>query len=120
ARHLADRATAQQLAETISLDRATPSDTLAGDLLTPDESESTTHFSVVDAGGMVVANTYTLEASFGARIVVRGAGFLLNNEMGDFNWYPGQTTPSGRIGTPPNWIAPRKRMLSSQTPVIVT
>jgi gamma-glutamyltranspeptidase/glutathione hydrolase len=68
---------------------------------------------------MAVANTYTLEHSYGSRVVVRGAGFLLNNEMGDFNWRPGHTDRTGRIGTPANQIEPGKRMLSSQTPTIV-
>jgi gamma-glutamyltranspeptidase/glutathione hydrolase len=73
----------------------------------------------MDAGGMAVSTTTTLEESFGSRIVVRGAGFLLNNEMTDFNRAEGVTTRSGRIGTAPNLIAPGKRMLSSMTPVIV-
>ncbi len=68
---------------------------------------------------MAVSNTYTLEHSYGSRIVVPGAGFLLNNEMTDFNWLPGVTTREGRIGTAPNVVAPGKRMLSSQTPTIV-
>jgi gamma-glutamyltranspeptidase/glutathione hydrolase len=69
---------------------------------------------------MAVSNTYTLEASYGSRVVVRGAGYILNNEMGDFNARPGVTTRSGRIGTDPNLVAPGKRMLSSQTPTIVS
>jgi gamma-glutamyltranspeptidase / glutathione hydrolase len=68
---------------------------------------------------MAVANTYTLEHSYGSRVVVKGTGFLLNNEMMDFNWLPGITTRKGVIGTEPNLIAPRKRMLSSQTPTIL-
>jgi gamma-glutamyltranspeptidase/glutathione hydrolase len=83
------------------------------------EGNETTHFSVIDAEGMAVANTYTLEESYGSRVVVRGAGFLLNNEMLDFNWKPGHTDRSGRIGTPANTIVPGKRMLSSQSPTIV-
>ena len=83
------------------------------------ESEETTHFSVVDAEGNMVSVTYTLEYSYGSRIVVEGAGFLLNNEMGDFNPVPGLTDENGRIGTPPNLVAPEKRMLSSMTPTIV-
>ena len=83
------------------------------------ESEETTHFSVVDAEGNAVSLTYTLEYSYGSRMVVEGAGFLLNNEMGDFNPIPGRTTSRGLIGTPPNLIAPEKRMLSSMTPTIV-
>jgi gamma-glutamyltranspeptidase / glutathione hydrolase len=68
---------------------------------------------------MAVANTSTLEESYGSRVVVRGAGFLLNNEMGDFNWRLGHTDRRGQIGTPANTIAPGKRMLSSQSPTIV-
>jgi gamma-glutamyltranspeptidase/glutathione hydrolase len=74
---------------------------------------------VIDKDRMAVANTYTLEHGYGSRIVVKGAGFLLNNEMTDFNWRPGVTTKAGVIGTEPNTIAPGKRMLSSQTPTIV-
>ena len=61
---------------------------------------------------MAVANTYTLENSYGSRVVVSGAGFLLNNEMIDFNPLPGVTDRDGPIGTEPNLIAPGKRMLS--------
>jgi gamma-glutamyltranspeptidase / glutathione hydrolase len=111
---------ARELAASIDWERATPSEQLAEGIPLTSESESTTHFSVIDAEGMAVSNTYTLEASFGSCVVVQGAGFLLNNEMGDFNWFPGVTTREGRIGTRPNLVAPRKRMLSSQTPVIVT
>src|SRR5207248_8664666 len=68
---------------------------------------------------MAVANTYTLENSCGCRVVVRGAGFLLINEMTDFNQRPGVTTRRGAVGTPPNVVAPGKRMLSSQTPTVV-
>ncbi len=68
---------------------------------------------------MAVANTYTLQESFGSRIVVRGAGFLLNNEMTDFNAQPGHTDRHGAIGTEANVVAPGKRMLSSQSPTIV-
>jgi gamma-glutamyltranspeptidase / glutathione hydrolase len=103
----------------ISLARATPSAELAGDIPLAAEGRNTTHFSVIDQDGMAVSNTYTLENSFGSRIVVRGAGFLLNNEMTDFNTKPGVTDRKGTIGTDANLIAPGKRMLSSQTPVIV-
>ncbi|QDU94339.1 gamma-glutamyltransferase [Lignipirellula cremea] len=85
----------------------------------PHESEETTHLSVVDKERSAVSLTYTLENAFGSAIVVPGAGFLLNNEMGDFNAAPGLTTKSGLIGTRPNLTAPGKRMLSSMTPTIV-
>jgi gamma-glutamyltranspeptidase/glutathione hydrolase len=86
---------------------------------TPAESPETTHFSVVDASGLAVAVTYTLEASYGSRITVTGGGFLLNNEMGDFNGFPGLTTVAGQIGTEPNLARPGQRMLSSMTPTIL-
>jgi len=85
----------------------------------PVEGNQTTHISVVDGQRNAVALTYTLEYSFGSRIVVPGAGFLLNNEMGDFNAGPGLTTSDGLIGTPPNLAQPGKRMLSSMTPTIL-
>ena len=113
---------ADRYAGLIDATRATLSDAIAAEIpLTPrvGESEQTTHFSVLDAGGMAVSNTYTLEASFGSKVVVRGAGFLLNNEMGDFNWVSGVTNRRGQIGTRPNLMAPGKRMLSSMSPTIV-
>jgi gamma-glutamyltranspeptidase/glutathione hydrolase len=117
--HLTDKAYARRLAAEIDLRAATASESLAGDIDLAPESPDTTHFSVIDSDGIAVSNTYTLEASWGSRIVVRGAGFLLNNEMGDFNRNPGHTDRQGAIGTMPNRIEPHKRMLSSQTPVIV-
>jgi len=83
------------------------------------ESPQTTHFSVVDKAGNMVSLTYTLEHGYGSKIVVEGAGFLLNNEMGDFNAQPGVTDERGTIGTSPNLIRPGQRMLSSMTPTIV-
>ena len=115
---LVSKAAADKLARSIG-DRATPSAALAPFAVLPAESDHTTHFSTIDAAGNAVALTYTLEDSYGAKAVVAGAGFLLNNEMGDFNLIPGRTDTSGRIGTPANIIAPGKRMLSSMTPAIV-
>lgn len=83
------------------------------------ESEQTTHLSVIDPEGNAVSLTYTLEYGYGSGIVAEGLGFLLNNEMGDFNVVPGLTDSRGRIGTKPNLIEPQKRMLSSMTPTIV-
>jgi gamma-glutamyltranspeptidase / glutathione hydrolase len=122
---LTSKAYAKELAATIDADRATPSRSLAADAgleladVAPPEGTQTTHFSVIDADGMAVSNTYTLEQSFGGMLVVKGCGFLLNNEMGDFNPRPGHTDATGRIGTPPNVAAPGKRMLSSMSPTIV-
>lgn len=109
---------ADSLAKTIS-SRATPSAQLAPFPIVHVEGSHTTHLSTIDAAGNAVALTYTLEESYGAKCVVDGAGFLLNNEMGDFNLIPGRTDDAGRIGTEPNSIAPGKRMISSQSPTIV-
>ena len=89
------------------------------DVEMPPESPETTHYSVVDADGMAVSVTYTLESGYGSGIVVPGAGFLLNNEMGDFNAGPGLTNESGLIGTAANLARPQQRMLSSMSPSIV-
>jgi gamma-glutamyltranspeptidase/glutathione hydrolase len=83
------------------------------------EGAETTHLSVVDGVGNAVSLTYTLEERYGLKVVVPGAGFLLNNELGDFNAAPGLTTTNGLIGTPPNLAQPFKRPLSSMTPTIV-
>ena len=117
--HLTTKEYAKKLAAQIDLAKATPSQAIAPDITLAPESESTTHFSVIDKDGMAVANTYTLENAYGSRVVVRGAGFLLNNEMTDFNRIPGRTDRKGTIGTPANLVAPGKRMLSSQTPTLV-
>lgn len=118
--YLTTKEHARTLAETIVADKATLSETVASDVKLADEGESTTHFSVIDAAGMAVSNTYTLQNSYGSLVVVQEAGFLLNNEMTDFNWRRGVTDRTGRIGTPANLVAPNKRMLSSQSPTIVT
>jgi gamma-glutamyltranspeptidase / glutathione hydrolase len=110
---------ARKLARGIDPARATPSEDLARDVPLAEEKKHTTHYSVTDAAGMAVSTTTTLEEAFGSKVVVRGAGFLLNNEMTDFNTRPGVTTRSGLIGTAPNQIEPGKRMLSSMTPTIV-
>jgi len=117
--HLTSKDYARTLARSIDLGKATPSADLAKDIPLAPEGDSTTHFSIIDKDGMAVSNTYTLERSYGSRVVVKGAGFLLNDEMMDFNWRPGYTNREGVIGTEPNQIAPGKRMLSSQTPTIV-
>jgi gamma-glutamyltranspeptidase/glutathione hydrolase len=119
---LTSKAYADSLSRGIRRDRASRSVDIGADVVTVHtaESDETTHFSVVDAEGNAVSNTYTLEGGYGSGVVVRGAGFLLNNEMGDFNKKPGETNEGGDIGTPANLIAPGKRMLSSMSPAIVT
>lgn len=84
------------------------------------ESEETTHFSIVDAEGNAVSVTTTLNDSYGSRVVVSGAGFILNNEMDDFSAKPGAPNLYGAIGGKANAIAPGKRPLSSMTPAIIT
>jgi gamma-glutamyltranspeptidase / glutathione hydrolase len=113
---------AREVARKIDPARASRSEDLAKEfvqLRRTGEGSQTTHFSVIDETGMAVANTYTLEESFGGKVVIRGAGFLLNNELGDFNRRPGFTTREGQIGTAPNEVRPGKRPLSSMTPTIV-
>ncbi len=83
------------------------------------ESGATTHFSVVDAEGNAVANTYTLNGWFGCGVTVEGAGFLLNNEMDDFTTKPGAPNLFGLVQGEANAIAPHKRPLSSMTPAMV-
>ena len=108
----------ETLRKTISPTRASKSSPTT--FTWPTESQETTHFSVVDAQRNAVSLTYTLEYGYGSRIVVPGAGFLLNNEMGDFNAGPGLTNEQGLIGTPPNQAQVGKRMLSSMSPTIIT
>lgn len=83
------------------------------------EGAHTTHLSVVDREGAAVSLTYTLEDHYGVKRVVPGAGFLLNNEMGDFNAVPGLTDATGKIGTPANLARPGARPLSSMCPAIL-
>lgn len=99
-------------------DKASLSDDIkAGEV--PVESEETTHFSVVDKEGNAVAITTTLNGSYGSMVFVKGAGFLLNNEMDDFSVKPGSPNMYGLLGGEANAIQPGKRMLSSMTPTIL-
>ena len=115
---LLSKSYAEQLRGSIRLDRASTSSPSSFEWAV--EGEETTHLSVVDRERNAVSLTYTLEQGYGSKIVVLGAGFLLNNEMGDFNAGPGLTDADGLIGTTPNLAGPGKRMLSSMTPTIVT
>jgi gamma-glutamyltranspeptidase / glutathione hydrolase len=116
---LTSKAFADTLRTNVNTQRATSSVSLGKDVITRGEGSNTTHFSVVDAEGNAVANTYTLEDFYGSRVIAKGTGFLLNNEMHDFNMNPGVTDTRGLIGTTPNLIQPGKRMLSSMSPMIV-
>ena len=108
---------ATQLRKTINPEKASKSNNSSFEFTY--ESPETTHLSIVDAKRNAVSMTYTLEYGYGSRIVVPGAGFLLNNEMGDFNGQPGLTDDRGMIGTSPNLARPGKRMLSSMAPTII-
>jgi gamma-glutamyltranspeptidase/glutathione hydrolase len=110
---------AAELAATIDMHKARPSTEVKPGVAVPAESEDTTHFSVMDAAGNVVANTYTLNTSYGSGISVSGAGFLLNNEMEDFVSKPGVPNVYGLLGGDANAVQANKRPLSSMTPVIV-
>jgi gamma-glutamyltranspeptidase/glutathione hydrolase len=113
--------TSKEYAEALraGIDSETASVSVPADITMAEESLETTHYSVVDGDGMAVSVTYTLEAGYGSKIVVPGGGFLLNNEMGDFNAAPGLTNERGLIGTEPNLARPEQRMLSSMTPTIL-
>ncbi len=100
-------------------DTASASEEFGPPLSEPKESTETTHFSIIDRWGNAVSNTYTIEESYGSKLVAPGTGFLLNNELHDFNLKPGWTDRQGRIGTEPNLPRPGRRPLSSMTPTIV-
>ena len=110
---------AAELAAAIDLQKARPSTDVAPGVVPPHESEDTTHFSIADAQGNVVANTYTLNLSYGSGIAVSGAGFLLNDEMDDFVSKPGVPNAYGLLGGTANAVEAGKRPLSSMSPVIV-
>src|SRR5262244_652083 len=116
---LTSRKYADKLAATIDPDHASTSQEVKNGDPPPYESEETTHFTVVDKDGAVASNTYTLNGSFGNKITVEGAGFLLNNEMDDFAAKPGSPNAYGLIQGEANAVAARKRPLSSMTPTIV-
>ncbi|MGI9570753.1 MAG: gamma-glutamyltransferase, partial [Desulfobulbia bacterium] len=110
---------ADVLGKEISTEKAVASQTIAPGDPQPYESDETTHFSIVDRYGNAVANTYTINFSYGSGIVVDGAGFLLNNEMDDFSSKPFVPNAYGLIGGEANKVEPNKRMLSSMSPTIV-
>ncbi len=114
---LTSKAHGEELRKTISLKHAVPSSPATFDW--PHESDETTHISIVDGNRNAASMTYTLEQGYGVKAVVPGGGFLLNNQMGDFNAGPGLTNADGLIGTEPNLAAPGKRMLSSMAPTIL-
>ncbi len=116
---LAAKEYAARLRKSIDEKRATPSDQVAPGAVLPEESEDTTHYSIVDAAGNAVANTYTLNYSYGSSILVPKLGFFLNNEMNDFAARPGEPDGFGLLSGEANAIQPGKRPLSSMTPTLL-
>ena len=116
---LIDKEYASKLRSSIALNRASTSAEVRAGTPAGHESEDTTHFTVVDAEGNVVANTYTLNNSYGSAAVAKGTGILLNDEMDDFAAKPGTPNMYGLIQGERNAVAPKKRPLSAMTPTIV-
>jgi gamma-glutamyltranspeptidase/glutathione hydrolase len=116
---LIDKEYAATLRSSINADRASSSAEVRAGRPTGYESDETTHFTVVDAEGNVVANTYTLNNSYGAAAVAKGTGIILNDEMDDFAAKPGSPNMYGLIQGERNAVAARKRPLSAMTPTIV-
>lgn len=110
---------AQKLRTKIDPNKATPASQIKPDNPVPYESDETTHFSIVDKYGNAVANTYTLNFSYGTGLVAEGTGILLNNEMDDFSAKPGTANAYGLLGNEANAVAASKRPLSSMSPTIV-
>ncbi|WP_348667759.1 gamma-glutamyltransferase [uncultured Polaribacter sp.] len=108
-----------QRMDNFSWDKATPSSEVSHGKVLGFESDETTHYSIIDQFGNAVSVTTTLNTGYGSKVVVKGAGFILNNEMDDFSSKPGVPNVYGLVGSKANAIAPEKRMLSSMTPTIV-
>jgi len=104
---------------TFSWDKATKSTDVSHGKILGYASDQTTHYSIIDQFGNAVSVTTTLNTGYGSKVLVKGAGFFLNNEMDDFSAKPGVPNVYGLLGSEANAIAPEKRMLSSMTPTIV-
>lgn len=116
---LTSQAYADKLRTLINPNKATPAATIKANNPLPYESDQTTHFSIVDKDGNAVANTYTLNFSYGTGLVAEGTGILLNNEMDDFSAKPGVPNGYGLLGGEANAVAANKRPLSSMSPTLV-
>ncbi|WP_227694093.1 gamma-glutamyltransferase [Psychrobacter immobilis] len=116
---LASQAYADKLRTLINPDKATPASTIKANNPLPYESDQTTHFSIVDKNGNAIANTYTLNFSYGTGLVAEGTGILLNNEMDDFSAKPGVPNGYGLLGGEANAVEANKRPLSSMSPTLV-
>lgn len=118
--NLLSKSFANELLNQINLNKATPSDSLKITNPFNFEGNHTTHYNVIDKSGLAVAVTTTINSGYGAKAVVEGAGFLLNNEMNDFAVKTGSPDIYGLVAFKPNEIEPEKRMLSSMSPTIIT
>lgn len=116
---LASQAYADKLRTLINPDKATPASTIKANNPLPYESDQTTHFSIVDKDGNAIANTYTLNFSYGTGLVAEGTGILLNNEMDDFSAKPGVPNGYGLLGGEANAVEANKRPLSSMSPTLI-
>ncbi|MDN5621269.1 MAG: gamma-glutamyltransferase [Psychrobacter sp.] len=116
---LTSQAYADNLRTLIDPNKATPASTIKANNPLPYESDQTTHFSIVDKDGNAIANTYTLNFSYGTGLVAEGTGILLNNEMDDFSAKPGVPNGYGLIGGDANAVEANKRPLSSMSPTLV-
>lgn len=116
---LLQKESAAKRMKSMSFEHATASSTIYASSFSPTEKEETTHYSIVDKDGNSVSVTTTLNGGFGSFVVVKGAGFILNNEMDDFSVKPGAPNMYGLVGGEANAIQANKRMLSSMTPTIL-
>jgi gamma-glutamyltranspeptidase/glutathione hydrolase len=119
ARQLMEDAYIKERMSSFTWAQATPSSAVQAGKIVPPEHEETTHYSIVDREGNSVSITTTLNGSYGSCVMVKGAGFLLNNEMDDFSVKPGSPNMYGLVGGEANSVGPGKRMLSSMTPTII-
>ena len=110
---------ANEISNNIEIGKAASVEDIFPGKFIENESHETTHFSVVDKNGNVVSMTYTLNSTFGSKVVIKGTGILMNNEMDDFSAAPGIPNQFNLLGAEANQIAPYKRPLSSMTPTIV-
>lgn len=117
---LVSKAYARDLAARITMDSALPSEKIAPGNLAIYESDETTHYSVVDAEGNMVGNTYTLMFTFGSGVVIEGTGILMNNNMGNFTLRSDIPDAFGLMGSENNLISPNRRPVSSMSPVMVS
>lgn len=118
-KQLTDPAYQKTRMASLNWDHASSSTEISAGKIAPKESDQTTHYSIIDKEGNGVSVTTTLNGAYGSYVVVKGGGYLMNNEMDDFSVKPGSMNAYGLVGGEANSIAPGKRMLSSMTPTIL-